>query len=211
MEKTTFRLAEDVLIERLGEEFLVMPADSAESLRLAGEAATVVHVLLENGRSAMPKTDALSELLAAGIVKTHDGAGPSRRSLLKTGAIGVGAGVASLALPTAASAASVTYVDVTGEWGVNLVPSSGAAFFNQVFDWPDGLGDATDLTIISLSGMATPFLVPLTVYDAGGDFVLWESDRDFTSAPGAPGDIAVGTFILGEQNYRMTFSHEDRT
>jgi hypothetical protein len=212
--KAIFWLADKLLIEKVGEEILVLHADSLESLRLTGEAAKIVEELQENGRSTLPESDAATELLSAGILETEQPSGLSRRSVLKSGAIAVGAGVASLALPSAAYAASVAYVEVTGEWAPFLDPTTGATFANQVLDWPDGLGssggggtDPSVLTIVSLPGLVTPFTVPLSGYDAtgiaGADFVFWDSTRDFT---GSGTRTAVGTFTWGAFNYRMTFS-----
>ena len=215
MEKALFWLADNLLIEKVGEETLVMHADSLDSMRITGEAAKIVQELQEQGRSSLVQSDATASLLSAGILKTEQPSGLTRRSLLKSGAIGVGAGVATLALPTAAYASSVSYVEVTGEWAPNLAPP-GAAFYNAVDDWPDDLGaDPTGtapsaLTIVSLAGVATPFTVPVTDYDttgiAGADFVVWDdTTRDFT---GLGAGTAVGTFSWGGVDYRMTFSPE---
>lgn len=213
--KAIFWLADNLLIEKVGEEILVLHADSLESLRLTGEAAKMVEELHENGRSPLPQSDAATELLSAGILETEQPSGLSRRSLLKTGAIGVGAGVASLALPTAAYAASASYVELAGLWQPNIDPTTGAIFESSGIDWPDELGsafgvgiDPSVLTIVSLAGLGTPFTVPVLQYDARGnaaaDFVNWEdSTRDFT---GLSALTPVGTFSWVGVSYRITFS-----
>jgi hypothetical protein len=207
--KAKFWLSENLLIEKVGEETLVMHADSLESLRLTGEAAKIVEELQQNGRSSLPQSDAAAELLSAGILKTEQPSGLTRRSLLKSGAIGVGAGVATLALPTAAYASSVSYVEVTGVW----VPrgGSGAKFLNNDYAWPDALGSSptgtapSALTIVSLAGLTTPYTVPLRTYDADGeDYVDWDDTTD--NFDGLFAGTAVGTFSWGGVDYRMTFS-----
>ncbi len=206
-------VAPGVVVEGVGDDLMVIVPGRSDVVSLSGRPAQV----LANVRSGMNvdwADPALRDLVDLGIVAAP---GLSRRGLIKAGAIGVGAGVASLALPTAAYAASVSYVEIAGIWAGF---PTGANFEASGFDWPDELGsdssgtDPSILTVVSLvdfPSFPTPFTVPLFSYDAtggeGDDSVVWKATTGDYSA--VNGSNAVGTFSWGGVDYRVTFGTPD--
>lgn len=104
-------LSPGVIVEHVGEELLVVVPGQTDVVRLTGGVAKV----LEDIRAGKPvdlSDAAVSDLLKLGIVSTP---GLSRRGLIKAGAIGAGAGVAVLAMPSAVAAASLPVVTIAVE------------------------------------------------------------------------------------------------
>jgi hypothetical protein len=95
-------LSPGVIVEHVGGELLVVVPGHTDVVKLTGGVAKV----LEDIRAGKPvdlSAPAVSDLVALGIVSTP---GVSRRGLIKAGAIGAGAGIAVLAMPGVAAAAS---------------------------------------------------------------------------------------------------------
>lgn len=92
----------DIAIESVGDELLVFFPGQAEAFRLSGPAAQAV-AEIQAGKSIDINSAAVADLVHLGILSTST---MSRRGLIKASAIGVGAGIAVLAMPTAAAASS---------------------------------------------------------------------------------------------------------
>jgi hypothetical protein len=91
-----------VIVEHVGGELLVVVPGQTDVVKLTGDVAEV----LEDIRAGKPvdlSDPTVAGLVALGIVSTP---GVSRRGLIKASAIGVGAGVAVMAIPGVAAASS---------------------------------------------------------------------------------------------------------
>jgi len=96
------RIAQGVLIEKVGEELVVVIRGSNEAIRVTGETAvTLTHI--QSGAQVDTRSTAIRELLELGIIEVP---GFSRRGLIAAGAVGAGAGIAVLAMPGVAAASS---------------------------------------------------------------------------------------------------------
>jgi len=91
-----------VLIERVGDDVLVVVPGANDLVKLSGAAADVL-LSVQEGRTVPGSERALADLEQLGVLISS---GVSRRGLIKAGAIAAGAGIAVLAMPTAAMAAS---------------------------------------------------------------------------------------------------------
>lgn len=100
------RLRQTLWIEGVGDEVLILDAPDKVVHRLFGSAADAAR-RLNAGESIDPYDPGLLELREAGLIDDTSGS-PTRRSVLATGAMVLGAGVVSVALPPAAAASSVT-------------------------------------------------------------------------------------------------------
>lgn len=91
-----------VIVERVGDDLMVIVPGQTDVVSLSGHP---VELLLDvkAGRKVDSTDPALGDLLDLGIVSAP---GLSRRGLIKAGAIGAGAGIAVLAMPSVAAAAS---------------------------------------------------------------------------------------------------------
>ena len=87
----------------MGDTVLVMVPGVADVLRLNGRSAEIVTAVASGHPVSDEDGELLDELARLGVITTP----MSRRSLLRVGAIGAGAGVAILALPGVAAASSV--------------------------------------------------------------------------------------------------------
>jgi len=103
MNKATFTITPGVVIEYIGHEAVVMLPGSSSVMRVSEEQAHALRAI-EAGHTSGLSTQAVQSLIDAGIVVTHTGM--SRRNLVKAGAIGAGAGIAVMAMPTVAAASS---------------------------------------------------------------------------------------------------------
>ena len=96
------RLATGVVVENMGDAVLVMVPGQQDVLTLTGPAAEAVNAVIA-GRSVSEELGAHTEdLIAAGVLSSS----MSRRNLLRAGAIGAGAGIAVLSMPSVAAASS---------------------------------------------------------------------------------------------------------
>jgi hypothetical protein len=91
-----------VVAQRVGQELVVLIPGRAEVVKLTGEAAEVF-LDIQAGRTVQASDDIVSGLEAQGVIEIP---GLSRRGLIKAGAIGAGAGIAVMAMPSVAAAAS---------------------------------------------------------------------------------------------------------
>jgi len=107
------RIAHGVLIERVGEELVVVVPGSNEAIRVTGETAvTLTHI--QSGAQVDTRSIAMRELLELGVIEVP---GFSRRGLIAAGAVGAGAGIAVLAMPGVAAASSDPLDNVDGDGG----------------------------------------------------------------------------------------------
>jgi hypothetical protein len=97
------RVAPGVVVEQVGKDLLVVAPGSSDVVKLDGSAADVFRAI-EAGRPITGATDIIENLQSAGIIETP--AAVSRRSLIRVGTLGVGAGFAVLSMPGVAMASS---------------------------------------------------------------------------------------------------------
>ena len=98
-----FSLATGVVIERVGDD-LVALIPEAKVVTLTGQAADVVGRVMA-GEDVEPSNEAVVALVDAGVLTAP--AGLTRRKVMQLGAVATGVGVATLALPSVAAAASI--------------------------------------------------------------------------------------------------------
>jgi len=214
----TPHLAPGVLIEQVGDDLLVVTPDGLNTLRLTGQAAAVMS-RIQAGQPIDFNTPIVQDLAERGIIALP---GMSRRGLIKAGAIGAGAGIAVLAMPSVAAASSgegltgTLYAAIWG--GETLYPNISTRIGATDPDWVGAILGVTDPPY-SVAGVANdqPILdggAPLqgTVSTGGVDYTaylymfegsaLWL----FLGASGVPADGAdfVLTFTFGGTPYRVT-------
>lgn len=108
-------LSPGVVVEKVGNEVLVKVPGSAGIIMLSGEAHAVIRSV--EAEELVAGSDAVAELIRLGVLT--ESSGVSRRGLITAGALGAGMGIAVLAMPGVAAAASqheagevaVTFVD----------------------------------------------------------------------------------------------------
>ena len=153
--KKTLTLAPGAVIEPVGNDVMVMIPGNTDILRISGPAADTLRTIVA-GQPIDPTTPTVLELANQGIISPS---GMSRRGLIRAGAIGTGAGIAALTMPSVAAAASGENT-VLGRWTTTL---SGSEYTGRQivrftafgFDFPNDLGDGFFATA-SPSGGATP-------------------------------------------------------
>ena len=97
-----FIVPRGVVFEQVGGELMVVVPGRTDVVKLTGEAAEVF-LDVQAGRTSPASAQLTSDLEALGIIEAS---GMSRRGLIKAGAIGAGAGIAVMAMPGVAAAAS---------------------------------------------------------------------------------------------------------
>ena len=103
----TRKLAYGIIVERVGEEFLLLRSETAEAHRLPPEFRELIEALLtRQDTSAFPEQMSILEEL--GVLEAKTSSHPSRRRVVAGMAGVMGAGAAALALPAAAVASSPT-------------------------------------------------------------------------------------------------------
>ena len=105
-----------VLIEHVGNELIVVVPGNNDYVKLSGEAAEVL-LSVKTGNSVSGSDIALANLEHLGVITAT---GVSRRSVIKAGAIGAGAGIAVLSMPGVAAASSISCESATFDVGVGL-------------------------------------------------------------------------------------------
>ena len=96
------RLAAGVVVENMGATVLVMIPGQHDVLTLTGPAADVVNAFVAGQPVSTDLESEVELLLSAGVLISP----MSRRNLLRAGAIGAGAGIAVLSMPSVAAASS---------------------------------------------------------------------------------------------------------
>lgn len=110
-------LANGVIVEVMDEDVVVLIPGSSQVLRLSGDLAEAV-LLLQSGRDVSLPAGVSQQLLQLGVAIRE--ATPSRRSVLKAGGIGLGTGIALVALPGVAAASSGEDSPATCETGTGV-------------------------------------------------------------------------------------------
>ena len=190
--KKTMTLAPGAVIEPVGDDVMVMTPGNTDILRISGPAADTLRTIVA-GQPINPLAPTVIELADQGIISTS---GMSRRGLIRAGAIGAGAGIAFLAMPTAAMASSSGPSPFVGTGTYRLgqvTPSERWDFTIVKTDFPDvGLFDYSGLTIGG------------TTYGGGGgtEFQTW------ASFDGPYSGNVIGTFTDEDTGdvYTVTFT-----
>jgi hypothetical protein len=109
-------LVPGVIVERVGGDLLVSVPDTTEVVHLNGKPAQVL-LSIQAGLEIDQHDPSLATLVDLGIVQAS---GMSRRGLIKAGAIGVGAGLAVMSMPSVAAASSDSDANDDGESATNV-------------------------------------------------------------------------------------------
>lgn len=150
-------LTTGVLVERVGNEFLVVVPGSLETVKLSGKVAKA----LQNAQAGHPvdvHSPAVSQLIELGVVDGQSRL--SRRGLLRAGAIGAGAGIAVLTMPGAAMASSnASEVPVSFTFALAMfTPGNGATDLAYRIDsLPPVLPDSGTKATFTLGGESFEF------------------------------------------------------
>ena len=102
MNKSGLSIVSDAVVEVVGTDVLVHLSGASEVIRLS-DATAEVFLAIRAGQEVDPSDSGVKELVAAGIVRSR---GLTRRGLVKAGAVGLGAGIAVMAMPSVAVASS---------------------------------------------------------------------------------------------------------
>lgn len=199
------KIARGVIVETVGAELLVVVPGTLEALRLTGEAASTL-AKVQAGIKVDPTSPEAAELMSRGIVEIP---GISRRGLIKAGAIGAGAGIAVLAMPSAAFASSgisgIEYLN--GEYydgfGIGILQS--ATRLTDNWPSPQPSSNAADVSALLVDGVSIPILTfgaETSVLPPNRD-VFWAfSDSTLNSWTGT----VVGTFVWAGRRFSVTFT-----
>lgn len=194
-------IAPGVVLEDLGREMLVVVPGRSEIIRLSGPSAKTVRALQQGFQ---PNTDdtSLRELRDLGI--TGSTSGFSRRSLLRAGVLGVGAGITVAAMPSLALASS-SEAPLFGSWAVF---DSNIEF---TFEWTSNPRPSDDLndggpkpSPISSEAFAASVGNPSTE----GSTTAWLGAISivFGSSSFVPSGAYTGTFTFDGATYEVTFN-----
>ena len=167
------------------------------AVQLSGDTADVFLRVVSGDESVTADTEHVSELVAVGVLVSEGSGVFSRRSALKAGAVGVGAGITVLALPQAAAASSVP-IELEGTW---FLPGADSMLFEADMDGNNITGQP-DLTVQGIAGV-----IPYEDINGKADLIIWERDFGFGNRPSFSGDL-IGTFTSDGIHYRVTFEED---
>ena len=171
---------------------------SSTAVQLSGDTADVFLRVVSGDEGVTVDTEHVSELVAVGVLVSEGSSVFSRRSALKAGAVGVGAGITVLALPQAAAASSVP-IELQGRWSFE---SADSMVFEAEMDGNNITGEP-DLTVQGIDGV-----IPFDGINEKADLIIWERDfdpdDDGSERPNVSGEL-IGTFTSGGKHYRVTF------
>jgi hypothetical protein len=149
--KSSMSIAPGVIVEMVGNDVVVMVPESAEVIRLSGDAAHTIRAIHAGDVSVLP-SHIVDELLEGGILISQ--AGMSRRGVLTAGALGAGAGIAALTMPSVAAASS----PVTSAVSLNGFLSAGR--------WTETPGAYENIEeTLGISGSATPWVATIELLE----------------------------------------------
>ena len=199
--KNRISLAPSHVIEKVGEDVVVLIPESKEVLKLSGELADLVYTASISGSVEVPEGVDPSELVERGIIvfDSH----PTRRTLVKVGAVGAGASLVALGLPSVAAASSV--IQLTGKWYYFRTNGGGFQDFLVSARFPSS-GTPSALSVLG----GTANFVGMDGEDGMGN-VLWEFPVDTISDPfPTTGENILGTFSWSGTNltYSVTFVYD---
>jgi len=204
--KSSMSIAPGVIVENIGDDVVVMVPGSTEVIRLSGDGAQLVRAL-RDGHPVVP-TQTVTELVNRGILVSPTGM--SRRGLIKAGAIGAGAGITVMAMPNAAVASSIQFIDLIGGWYENLGFYNfelANAFWTPPIDFPDPMPstDISDVSKLSIAGTTVDIESSNLDVNNGALFISWGGAiTGFTD-----GDEGTFTWVGTDgitRYYRVTFS-----
>ena len=188
----------DVVVERVGNDVLILCQATGQAHRLDSEFSDTVDALL-TGKDASPFQQQISTLDELGLLQAESRGTPSRRQAVAGFAGLIGAGAATLALPSAAFAASPSFFvnNSTFQW------ADGDADGNPGFEVGDvvaldtaifPVGSSWTITVDTRSGIRTATETVRTD-GAGGTSLIF----NFTGGPLATG---TGLILLGSLSGR---------
>lgn len=109
MTSVTVRLSPGITIENVGNAVIAFNTEAKEVLAITGEAGSLLRTVSRPGLHTIEVSAGLKELLSLGLVEQT----MTRRGVIRAGALGTGAGIAFLAMPSAAIASSSPTVNTT--------------------------------------------------------------------------------------------------
>jgi len=181
-----YSVTSGVLVERVGDDVMVVVPGNNDFIKLSGEAADVL-LRVQAGHTMLGSETVLSELEELGVVT---GAGMSRRGLIKAGAIGAGTGIAVMAMPSVAAASSDVGERISGVYFwigsevlfvldernyENFDLTLSAPFFPTPLPSSD-VNDVSRLTLTtSVAGLGTLEVREFQFSPAGERFLVWEA------------------------------------
>ena len=232
MAGSAFSVPHTVSVEFVGDDALVMTGQPRQVLRFSGEPARAIREVVSVGKTTC-STSVVQNLMDLGVITPS---GMTRRSVLAAGGIGLGAGVAVIAMPTVAAASSV--IQVRGDYYVydntrvtpNVrslqarIPGTNGA---PAVDFPEGQGSPSALSVDGLPSIPLEVSSPITQFDADAvidgtfqyDRALWEIDdistsTALTTAYGtvggtipSTGPTLIATFTWGTFSYRAELTY----
>jgi hypothetical protein len=206
-----FELVEGVVLEQVGGDLLVAVPESLQTLRLSGDVANTL-LAIHSGVAVDVLGPDVADLIDLGVVA--DRSTVSRRGLIRAGAVGVGAGIAVLALPSAAAASSGC-VALNGLWAAATPFSFLLAEGNQ-FGIPSPIfpsrplpdGNPSPLSVDSYG------VVPVSAFLDDGELGVVQWQFELGDEPPPPVDILApdltivleGSFTWGDQCYTVSFA-----
>lgn len=205
-----------VIVERVGNDLMVIVPGDADVVSLSGRPAEVL-LDVKAGKAVDASDPVVLDLVDLGIVSGH---GVSRRGLIKAGAVGVGAGIAVLAMPGVAAAASVVPLKVFGFY-VSINPYPATYFDVRGFDFPNRFLDNRSDGAISPSVLSVnqgPWEGEVHSWDTtgaagtedqdyyNGDYVAWRVSGVHPDE--LEGKTYVGTFTWDGVAYEAEFGPE---
>ena len=194
MKSAEYVVTPGVIIEDLGSESVVFVPGASEVLTLSGVAATVVR-RIRNGESAGNGGAVVSDLVARGVIQPAGDI--SRRSVVRAGVIGAGAGIAALAMPSVAAASS------TGDGGSSGGGATGVFYF--IASHGSGAGGfyfepQPNSALVEINDFRTTNGVAVTLTLDTGQTTSPFNGVEFILSPATSGDFGnsvVGTWELG--------------
>jgi hypothetical protein len=226
-------VAKDIVVENLGDDLLVMVPGHPDVVRLTGAAADTVRAV-KAGEPVDAESEIVVELSERGIVRSSHPI--TRRGLVKAGAIGAGAGIAVLSMPSVAAAASGG-LSLTGgglEWntlqvntagtledGTNLETGSYVQF--QINDRsftrqrkPGPLTITGPASFLATFASQPAQLLEFVANSGDGDYVFWVHvasrnasetyNFEFPNEPLNPPAPITGEFTWDGATYEVTFA-----
>jgi hypothetical protein len=199
MSHHTLSIAPGVVIEHVGSDVVLLVPGSTEVIKLSGDAAHIIRAIQAGDVSVLP-SESVSELVNLGIFVSQ--AGMSRRGLIKAGAIGAGAGIAAMAMPSVAAASSIEPIPLVGYFYPNFANFTFAIGGITESPFPDSTpsDDFDDVSDLSILGTTVG-----NIDGAPGVIILWTG-----TVPSAPFDGVEGNFTWKNPDgtlthYRVTF------
>jgi len=151
---TTYQVSADTISEAVGDDVLVMRSAVRKTLRLSGEVAIAFKAVQAGAAPTGVPLEILQSLVDEGVLTVDSPRTVSRRGLVAGAAVGVGAGLVTLALPTVAAASSQEVLP-----GFYFYDSDDDEFVAIVFfNFPTSLGDGGEPIAGSSPAVPGPLL-----------------------------------------------------